>query len=151
MSSFIAEKPDMPTGRFLPQPVEIEFRVRGVLGRVVPAYLVIRPPIRRPEVDVFEAVALDPERDSDEAASPGPCIGARFSCQFDLNSSIVKAAALQNRVRRAIRSIRQRVHANRRLPAIVSGFSFHIVQLQLVKSYSRDILARLGVQPENRR
>src|SRR2546430_15902800 len=25
-----------------------------------------RSPIRRPEVDVFEAVALDPERDSDE-------------------------------------------------------------------------------------
>ncbi len=34
---------------------------------------------------------------------------------------------------------------------IVSGLSSHIVQLQLVKSYARDILARLGVQPENRR
>ncbi len=42
--------------RFLPQPIEIEFRVRGVLGRVVPANLVIRPPIRRPEVDVFECI-----------------------------------------------------------------------------------------------
>jgi hypothetical protein len=44
-----------------------------------------------------------------------------------------------------------RVRANRRLPVIVSGLSSHIVQLQLVKSYARDILARLGVQPENRR
>src|SRR5205807_3535805 len=104
----------------------------------------------RPEEDVFEAVALDPERDSDEAASPRPCIGGRFSRQFDLNGSIVKEAALQNRVRRAIRCIRQRVHANRRLPVTDSGFSFQILQLQLVKSYSRYILARLGVQPENR-
>ena len=48
--------------RFLPQPVEIELRVRGVLGRVVPANLVIRPPIRRPEVDVLVAVPLQPER-----------------------------------------------------------------------------------------
>jgi hypothetical protein len=49
--------------RFLPQPVEIEVRVRSVLGRVVPPNLVIRPPIRRAEVDVLEAVPLDPERD----------------------------------------------------------------------------------------
>src|SRR4029077_16278200 len=64
----------------------------------------------------------------------------------DLTGSIVKAAAHQNRVRRSIRSIRQRVHANRRPPVIVSGLCFHIVQLQLVKSYSRDILARRRVR-----
>src|SRR5207302_11299884 len=77
-----------------PQPVEMEFRIRGILRRVVPPNLVIRPPIRRAEVDVLEAVPLDPERDSDESASPGPCIGAGFSRQFDLNCSIVQPAAL---------------------------------------------------------
>jgi len=59
-------------------------------------------------------------------------MGTGFSRQFDLNRSIVKSAALQNRVRRAIRRIGQRIHANRRLPVIVNGLSFHIVQLQLV-------------------
>jgi len=63
--------------RFLPQPVEIEFRVRrtGSCGSGESGH---PPPIRRMELDVFEAVALDPERDSDEAATPGPALAPDF-------------------------------------------------------------------------
>jgi hypothetical protein len=76
--------------------------------------------------------------------APGPALAPDFPAKFDLNSSIVKTAALQNRVRRAIRCIRQRVHAKRQLPVIVSGLSLNIVQLQLVKELFPGHLASIG-------
>src|SRR5215472_8411528 len=48
--------------RFLPQPVEIELWLCAVLGGMVAPHLIVRPPVRRPAVDVLVAVPLYAER-----------------------------------------------------------------------------------------
>ena len=119
--------------RFLPHLAEAEIRMRAVLGGMVATHLVVRSPIGRPQVDVFVSIPLHTERNPDETARRGARRGSRLSGQFDLNGAVVKAAALHDRVRLAIRRIGQRVQANRGLAQVSSLRDRTSVGLQLLR------------------
>ena len=97
---------------------------------------VVGAAVRRPQVNVLEAVVLKTEGNPDKATRALAGAGGRTSSQFDFDRTVVKRRILQNGVRFTICDLTVFRDLHGALPLVIDGLQFHIMRNQSIDGLS---------------
>src|SRR6516225_3245588 len=102
----------------------------SILGRVIAADLVVSASVRWSQIDVFVTVALQTERNSDEAAGVWTGAGCRFAGEEYFDRAVMKTLPLENGVRFTVGNVRPGLKPDGLLSIVVDAGNGGTVGLQ---------------------